>query len=226
MVCRRSIQSYGWRELRELNDVMPVSSVVAFTDRVKLSTGYHFVSIVEIRPSLNASNMAWRFVLITPEDDILGEVYRGRDWALGSTALVFVISMGIAWSMATILFRPLHRIAERMYRTACLQDDDDDELPSVLHEVSVIQNAYAIMKRELDKLKSFVPMSVLAGGTTTRRRRRSPSATALSPTRRPDRARNGVTRTTRTLRRKPPPHPRRKALPERHHPRRCSSARN
>ena len=164
MVCRRSIQSYGWRELRELNDVMPVSSVVAFTDRVKLSTGYHFVSIVEIRPSLNASNMAWRFVLITPEDDILGEVYRGRDWALVSTALVFVVSMGIAWSMATILFRPLNRIAERMYRTACLQDDDDDELPSVLHEVSVIQNAYAIMKRELDKLKSFVPMSVLAGG--------------------------------------------------------------
>ena len=164
ILCRRSITNYGWRELRELNEAMAISNVVAFTDRVKLSTGYHFVSIVKIEPSLNASNMAWRFVLITPEDDILGEVYRGRDWALVSTALVFVLSVGIAATTTTVLFRPLNRIAERMYRTACLQDDDDDELPSVLHEVSVIQNAYSIMKGELDKLKSFVPMSVLAGG--------------------------------------------------------------
>jgi hypothetical protein len=69
---------------------------------------------------------------------------------------------GAAFATITALLAPLGTIAERMQRAANLEDDGADESVSAMAEVAELQQAYYAMNEELNRIRSFVPQSVLA----------------------------------------------------------------
>lgn len=68
---------------------------------------------------------------------------------------------GYQYTRGRLLTVPLQRLAHRMTMTASLQDDDEDDDPSALAEVAEMQAAYGKMKAELNRMRSFLPQSVL-----------------------------------------------------------------
>jgi len=166
MLCRSPIANHAWSELREFNEKHPIRNILSYTGRVELSTGYSFVSVMKIEPGIFAENMEWRFILITPEDDILGEVYDGRNYALLSTAGVFILSVAIATVITKVLFQPLNRITTKMHKMASLEDDDNDDMEpfgtrSVVYEVSKLQASFESMRTSLDAFSKYVPRDVV-----------------------------------------------------------------
>lgn len=164
LVCRKSITNYPWGELNELNARHP--DLVArgqsnAVQRIVLGGVAYYVVVAPITTAVSAG-MSWRYVLLMPELDITAPIIRGRDVAIGIVAAFLVVASVLSFTAIRALLHPLDRISERMYRTAHLQDDGDADPPSSLYELAVIQMAYEAMKSELDKVKSYLPQSVMA----------------------------------------------------------------
>jgi len=60
------------------------------------------------------------------------------------------------------LLRPLSEISTRMYYAAAFNDTDETEMSSAVSEIHALQDAYSAMNKQLNRIKSFVPQSVLA----------------------------------------------------------------
>ena len=182
IACRQLASTYGFQPLRNLyvTDPALLATGQSSSTIVRKSGGQqYFIAVVPIETSM-ATNMAWRFALFLPEDDIIGEVIKGRNVAIyiciGVVALAVIVSLVVI----TLLLRPLDAIADRMYRVAMMQDvgdsDEDGDMEeegsqktvsrpeqrSALYEVATIRTAFQTMTAELAKIKSFLPQSVLA----------------------------------------------------------------
>ena len=170
MVCREGIKSYGYAPLQELTTDYPtyVAHGEAGTMRViKLAGAHYYVAVVPIETK-KAEGMGWRYAMFMPEDEVTGGIVRGRDIAIYICVAVVALAAIVSVVVVTLLLRPLDAIADRMYRTAMMQDLEGEETTSSLSEIATIQTAFNMMSAELSKIKSFLPQSVLEqlyGGT-------------------------------------------------------------
>lgn len=106
-------------------------------------------------------------IVAMPEIDFLESVYSTRTTVIVIVCVAAAVMIGIAVAFAAAVTHPMLRLGDRMYATASLQDDGDDERKnlSFLAEIADIQTAYEMMKQELNRIKGFLPDSVLHGNT-------------------------------------------------------------
>ena len=107
-------------------------------------------------------------LLLMPEADVIGDVITSRNVAIGVTCGLVVLAAAVNVAVVWLLLAPLGGIAERMVRAANLEDDDADASVSVMAEVAELQEAYYAMNAELNRIRSYVPQSVLVARKVAR----------------------------------------------------------
>ena len=118
-----------------------------------------YFSSTPITGSLRTAPM--RLVLLLPETDVIGDIITGRNIALIVSGCTFVLAVGLAVVLITVLLSPLHIIAYRMRAAAAMEDDLDAGTISRLKEVAEIEASYYEMNEQLNRIRTFVPASVL-----------------------------------------------------------------
>lgn len=104
-----------------------------------------------------------RLVIMIPSEDFLGKIRSSATTSLAAAAGA-VAGLLICASIAVLLIaRPLQRLEARLYASVTLEDDVDEEGggKSVFTEILRIEEAYDKLQCELQKVKSFLPQSVL-----------------------------------------------------------------
>jgi class 3 adenylate cyclase/DnaJ-domain-containing protein 1 len=134
-------------------------SATRTVELVDTPDGVYFVGAAPVRMKFRGGTV--HLLLMIPEADVIGDVVRSRNVAIGVTCAVFVIVAALTFAAITLLLAPLHTIAERMQRAADFDDDGEDETVSAMAEVAALQQAYYDMNDELNRIRSFVPQSVL-----------------------------------------------------------------
>jgi len=93
LFCLKSVADYGWIDLREFNEkkqrFQSISSMVGMT---LLQSGTTFIAVEKIE------GQNWRLIVMIPEDNIIPDVYRHRDYfalaTLGAFILSIIVSLG------------------------------------------------------------------------------------------------------------------------------------
>lgn len=164
LLCRQSIDSYGYEPLREMKRIYPSMLQSGFSGSVLLKLGAekYFVSVVTITTK-DAEGLGWRFALFVPENDIVGEIIRGRNFAIIIVSCLLFAACVLCFVTATLLLRPLDAVVERMHKTATQLEDNNDDMHSIsyLREVAAIQDAFNNLSAELAKVKSYLPANIL-----------------------------------------------------------------
>lgn len=164
MLCRYPAASYPYNPLQELVNEHS-SKVAQGTDgAVKLKlNGENFYVAVQRILTPKASGMRWRCVLLMPEADVIGGIIKGRNFAIIVTAGILVASAIASFALVRAILKPLDVLADRMYQTATLNEDDGviTDL-SLFDEMHTIQVAFDLLTGELKKVKSYLPQSVMA----------------------------------------------------------------
>jgi class 3 adenylate cyclase len=80
-----------------------------------------------------------------------------------------VAAFALAFALIRVLLHPLVRLARRMQLAAALEDNEAAGALSPMQEVGAIEAAYFAMNNELQRLKGFVPQSVLLQNIHRRR---------------------------------------------------------
>jgi len=75
---------------------------------------------------------------------------------------IFVVAALIASALVARLLRPLDDISRRMYLAASFEDGNEEAMESFISEIHALQDSYKAMNKQLNRIKSFVPQSVLA----------------------------------------------------------------
>jgi class 3 adenylate cyclase len=96
-----------------------------------------------------------------PEVDFLEQIQSTQGKTIGGVAGAIVFLIVVAFVLGHLVTAPFVRLRDRMYMTATLQDDGTVDPPSLLAEVSEMQESYEMMRGELSKVKSYLPQSVL-----------------------------------------------------------------
>lgn len=78
---------------------------------------------VSERINSNLPGFSFNVILFSPESDVIGDVERGRNIAIGVTAGVFLIGAAIAMLVTTKLLQALTNVSEKLYKMAKLDDD-------------------------------------------------------------------------------------------------------
>ena len=134
-----------------------LSGPVPFQDTVKTARGATYLNIEEVQ----APGLRVRLLLVMPEIDFLEDIYRAQTITIVVVVLLVVVMMVLAVVLAHLMTAPLNRLGHRMALTASLQDEGEDDPDSAFSEVASMQAAYKAMKRELNRMKSYLPQSVL-----------------------------------------------------------------
>uniref|UniRef100_A0A7S1PPU8 Guanylate cyclase domain-containing protein n=1 Tax=Neobodo designis TaxID=312471 RepID=A0A7S1PPU8_NEODS len=160
MSCRAHASEYGHTALSSFMDehrsAMPVVPTVSL---LKTGDGMYFAAAAQVATRFRGPSTF--IVVLVPEADIIGDVVKSRNVAIGVTCAAFVLAAAAAFAAITALLAPLTTIAERMQRAANLEDDDADDSVSAMAEIAELQLAYYAMNDELNRIRSFVPQSVL-----------------------------------------------------------------
>ena len=98
-----------------------------------------------------------------PEDYYFSEGHTTQRNSIIISVILLLLILVVAVVTAGIIRKPLDRLGDRMHKTASLEDDDEDDKPSFIDEVARMQTAYSTMLKELKRIKSYLPQSVLAG---------------------------------------------------------------
>jgi class 3 adenylate cyclase len=160
MACRQAAGEYPYAPLQL---VASEKDFLAATDEVRLTAvngeNYYMVS-TQVDTLMSGLDM--HVLVFMPEADIIGDVVTGRNIAIGVTVAVFVLAVVVSYILITLLLAPLNTISERMFKAAAFEDDGvNDTDYSTMHEIYQLQDAYYCMNFELNRIKSFVPQSVL-----------------------------------------------------------------
>jgi hypothetical protein len=108
------------------------------------------------------------YLLVTlPQSDVLGSTIRDQNVAIGVAVAIVVVVGAMILGLIHILLLPLTTIAERMQKAANFEDDEADGTVSSISEVAALQEAYYALNDELNRIRSFVPQSVLAAKKVT-----------------------------------------------------------
>lgn len=163
-LCRYSAATYPYRPLLDLvakrSDL--VEQGTKQSEKVWLDGEAYYVAVERIQTP-NAANMRWRCLLLMPESDVIGGIIQGRNFAIIITAVILVASAVVSFLLVRFILKPLDVLAERMYATATLNDDDEAKTElSSFDEMRTIQVAFDLLTTELAKVKSYLPQSVMA----------------------------------------------------------------
>uniref|UniRef100_A0A7S1LGZ1 Guanylate cyclase domain-containing protein n=1 Tax=Neobodo designis TaxID=312471 RepID=A0A7S1LGZ1_NEODS len=158
LVCRASHKTYGHAPLAALerDDFRRDGQHVALR---QLSGDNYFVATVRV--PMRLPGMPIQLVLLMPEADVIGDVVKSRNVAIGIVAALVVVAAVVNFAVIFVLLAPLEAIAGRMRKAANLEDDGEEEGVSAMAEVAALQEAYYEMNEELNRIRSFVPQSVL-----------------------------------------------------------------
>uniref|UniRef100_A0A7S1PVD6 Guanylate cyclase domain-containing protein n=1 Tax=Neobodo designis TaxID=312471 RepID=A0A7S1PVD6_NEODS len=159
--CRAHASEYGNPALAKVVDdrALAFSRSPAVVLKSLDGEGKHFVGVAPV--AIRYLGPTVHLILLVPETDIIGDVVQSRNVAIGVTCAAFVLVAAAAFAAITLLLAPLGTIAERMRRAADFDDDGGDESVSAMAEVAALQEAYYEMNEELNRIRSFVPQSVL-----------------------------------------------------------------
>lgn len=90
--------------------------------------GESFYAVSE-RVKSRFGNLSFNVILFSPESDVLGDVEKGRNIAIGVTAGVFIIGAASAMFFTARLLRALTMVSTELYKMAELQDIADKDAP-------------------------------------------------------------------------------------------------
>ena len=164
LLCRYAASEYPYAPLQDLVRKYPdaLNAGTVGTQKLWLDGAAYYAAVQHI-VTPGAANMGWRCVLLMPEADVIGGIIDGRNYAIIITAAILVASAVCSYMLVRVILKPLDVLAERMYETATLNEDDDvvTEL-SGFDEMHTIQVAFDLLTSELKKVKSYLPQSVMA----------------------------------------------------------------
>ena len=166
VVCRFSAAHYPFAPLRDLagrSAQLLNASAEVVTDGaelMQLDGKTYYVSVARI---VCQTPLPMKIALLMPESDIIGEVIKGRNIAIGVMSAVCVVFVLIAFLFITVVLAPLGLIADQMYDAAELDDNSTDESLSALTEIAALQDSYHNLRHKLNEMKAFVPQTVLHG---------------------------------------------------------------
>jgi hypothetical protein len=155
----RSQCSYA--PLRELPDEL-ANTTIDQVRELKLDGKQYFVAVAPVRSQIPGLDI--RMILLMPEKDIIGDVVKSQNIAIGVSAAVVVVMAAASFAFIVAMLRPLDDVAERMLRAATFEPETEPLSMSAMQEVRDLQTAYKQMSAELNRIRSFVPQSVLHGG--------------------------------------------------------------
>jgi len=120
-----------------------------------------YVDLVQIADQFG---LDMRLLVMIPEKDFLSEINSKVNTTIGATAGAVAGLLIIAFLITAAVLSPLTQLEDRMYRAATFQTDDSEEDagPSVISEVANIQEAFDTLTKELKRVKSYLPQSLLA----------------------------------------------------------------
>ena len=160
-ICRHRAATYG--DYAALSAAVAEPAFAFAADRrvqlLRTDDGVYFAGAAQVPVRFRGTSV--HLLVLMPEVDVIGDVVRSRNVAIGVTCAAFVIVAALTFAAITLLLAPLHTIAERMQRAADFDDDGEDESVSAMAEVAALQRAYYEMNDELNRIRSFVPQSVL-----------------------------------------------------------------
>ncbi|WP_287278866.1 adenylate/guanylate cyclase domain-containing protein, partial [Ralstonia sp.] len=162
IICRDHITKYGHAALTELASNADFAfSAVNAVQLIEVGGDVYYAAVSPVK--LPYPGIGVWLALVMPEADVIGDVVTGRNTAIGVTCGVFVLATAATFVAIALLLRPLSTIADRMMLAATLEDDgsDDGKELSSMAEVEDLQQAYYAMNEELNRIKSFVPQTVL-----------------------------------------------------------------
>ena len=105
----------------------------------------------------------WRAVSVTPEEDFTEHITRERNLTIAVCIPVAVVLILLESALLLYLLSPVGVVGHRMALTARFADDgaEDESSGSFVAEVAALENAYLAMRKQLNRIRSFVPQSVL-----------------------------------------------------------------
>jgi hypothetical protein len=161
LVCRASVAGYGHGALTVMatSHLSRLKPAVPTVSHEKLGGDTYYVAASRITISYRGLS-AYLLVLI-PESDIIGDVVRSRNVAIGVTAALVVVIAVVSTAVVWLLLAPLSAGSKRKVLAANLEDDGSEEAVSLMSEVAELQLAYYAMNEELNRIRSYVPQSVL-----------------------------------------------------------------
>ena len=166
VVCRLTAALYPFGPLQALFARSPQlldtssTTVTDGAELIKLNGKNYYVSVSTV---VCAAPPKMKIALFMPESDIIGEVIKGRNIAIGVMCAVCVVFVVIAFIFVTLVLSPLEVISDRMYDAAELNDTSNDESLSALSEIAALQDSYHNLRTKLNEMKAFVPQTVLHG---------------------------------------------------------------
>jgi class 3 adenylate cyclase len=161
MACLLKRGDISFAPLRELSDDVTTSKNDV-VHQLKLGGRQYFVAVARV--PIRITGLIVQLILLMPEKDIIGDVVKSQNIAIGVSAAVVVVMAAASFAFIVAMLRPLDDVAERMLRAATFEPETEPLSMSAMQEVRDLQTAYKQMSAELNRIRSFVPQSVLQGG--------------------------------------------------------------
>jgi class 3 adenylate cyclase len=169
LACRVHITNYPYMPLRAVAGDREFAFTLTRAVDIREAKGDRYYYATTNTP-MRQKSYRIQLLLIMPEADVIGSVIAGRNLAIGVSVAIFVVVAALSFAFILWLLAPLNVIARRMTLAATLQDEGDDaedeKTLSHLAEVRALQLSYFAMNRELNRIRSFVPQSLLHSALT------------------------------------------------------------
>jgi adenylate cyclase len=114
------------------------------------------VQFFELNGGLN-----WGTVIIVPENEFLGKVYRTAKFTILIAAIALFLAILVGLFVASQIATPLQNIAIELHKVGAFRLDDENVHSSYIREVSVIQDSVDLMKSSLKSFSRYVPTELV-----------------------------------------------------------------
>jgi class 3 adenylate cyclase len=160
-ICLINRQASSYTPLRELPTYLWNTSG-ALVELRQIDDERYFVAVARVPMAM--PGLTIQLVLVMPEKDVIGDVVKGQNVAVGVSAAIVVFMAVASFVFVVSMLRPLDDVAERMCGAATFEPETEPMSMSAMQEVKNLQSAYKQMSSELNRIRSFVPQSVLQAG--------------------------------------------------------------
>lgn len=103
----------------------------------------------------------WATVIIVPEKEFLGNVYKTAQTTVLIAAVALLIAMIAAFLFASLLSNPMQRIAKDLTRIGQFDLETPPLPPSIINEVEVMTSSVERMKASLRSFSHYVPRELV-----------------------------------------------------------------
>jgi class 3 adenylate cyclase len=164
--CRAYARDFAYAPLRAVSSdsslMRPADSIAA---RVATDSGNFYVAATPVTNRFNVFNV--NILLLMPETDVVGDIYRARNMTLAIVCVVLVAAVVAAFVASHAVLSPLALVSRRMHLTSRLRDDgttgagvEKADL-SLLSEIRELQVAYGAMSTAIKSFTRYVPKEVV-----------------------------------------------------------------